>query len=150
MYSAKKRFKTTSGNSNRPKTSRRRPLNLHELEAPDDLNASTSKKKLKKLEDLYDVEVEPAFGYRMINFTVVFSVISNVVLCKLCKSKVKFTESGRRDFGLKIVMSCENYEKTEILPSSYDMCMEVDVQRIKLAERSLSEAVRVEYRLKMK
>ena len=89
-------------------------LNSHELEAADDLNASTSLKKLKQSEDLYDVEVDPVFGYSMMNFIVVFSAISNVVVCKVCKSEVKFTESGKRGLGFKIIVSCENCEETEM------------------------------------
>lgn len=120
VYSAKKGIKTSFCNKKRPKISRRRPLNRHELEAPDDLNASTSAKKLKQSEDLYDIEVNPAFGYRIINFIAVFSAISilyyyyNIVVCKICKSEVKFTESSKRGLGFKLVVSCENCEKTEI------------------------------------
>ena len=62
---------------------------------------------MKQSEDLYDVEVDPAFGYRMISFFAVFSAISNVVVSKVCKSEVKFIESGKRGLGFKIVVFCE-------------------------------------------
>lgn len=114
VYSGKKGIKTSFCNRKRPQISRRRPLNRHELEAPEDLNASTSAKKLKQSEYLYDVEVDQAFGYRIINFIAVFSAISNAVVCKICQSEVKFTESSKRGLGFKLVMSCENCEKTEI------------------------------------
>lgn len=114
-YSGKKGTKTSVSSVRRPKVSRRRPLNRHEAEAPDDLNASSSAKKLKQSEDLYDIEVNPAFGYRIINFIAVFSAISDVVVCKICQSKVKFTESSKRGLGFKLVVSCEKCEKTEIL-----------------------------------
>lgn len=115
LYSGKKGTKTSVSSVRRPKVSRRRPLNRHEAEAPDDLNASSSAKKLKQSEDLYDIEVNPAFGYRIINFIAVFSAISDVVVCKICQSKVKFTESSKRGLGFKLVVSCEKCEKTEIL-----------------------------------
>lgn len=70
VYSDKRGSKSTSGK--KPKISRRRPLNRLELEAPDDLNVSTSAKKLKQSKHLYDVEVDDSFGYRMINFIAVF------------------------------------------------------------------------------
>ena len=115
LYSGKKGTKTSVSTVRRATISRRRPLNRHEAEAPHDLNASSSAKKLKQSEDLYDIEVNPAFGYRIINFIAVFSAISDVVVCKICQSKIKFTESSKRGLGFKLVVSCENCEKTEIL-----------------------------------
>ncbi|KAL3284560.1 hypothetical protein HHI36_018717 [Cryptolaemus montrouzieri] len=97
----KKGGKSTSGNRKRPKASQRRPLNRLELEAPNNLNASTSAKKLKQSEDQYDIEMNQAFGYRIINFINVFSAISNNSVCKICNSKVKFTEIGKRGLGSK-------------------------------------------------
>lgn len=112
VYSDRKGTKATSGK--KPKSSRRRPLNRHEMEAPDDGNISTSAKKLKLSKELYDVEVDDAFGYRILNFISVFSAISNIVVCKECKSEVKFTENSRRGLVFKLVVSCENCEKKEI------------------------------------
>lgn len=113
MYRGKKGAKETRTYAKRPRISGRRPLNRYELEAPNDLNVSTSAKKLKQSEDMNDIEVNPGFGYRMINFIAVFAGISNVV-CKVCKSQVKFTESGKRGLGFKIVVSCEICVQTEI------------------------------------
>ena len=50
----------------------------------------------------------------MINFTAVFLAFSNVFVCKVRKSEVKFAENGNRGLGFKIVVSCEDCEKTEI------------------------------------
>jgi len=131
VYSDRKGSKATSGK--KPKASRKRPLNRYELEAPDDSNVSTSARKLKQSEDLYDMEVDPTFGYRIIDFIAVFTAISNIVVCKECKSKVKFTESGKRGLGFKIVVSCENCEKTEIPSCSLiDKAYEIDHRRIVL------------------
>lgn len=110
----KKGSKTDSAFSKKPKASRRRSLNRHELEVPEDLNVSTSAKKLKQSDDLYDIEVDDAFSYRLLNFVAVFAAISNVVVCKVCHSEMKFTETSRRDLEFKIVVSCDKCEKTEI------------------------------------
>ena len=56
-------------------------------------------------------KVDPVIVFIIV---IVFSAISNVVLCKVCKSEVKVTESGKRDLGFKIVLSWVNCEKTEI------------------------------------
>lgn len=66
VYSDKKGSKRTSGK--KPKTSRRRPLNRHELEAPDDLNVSTSTKKLKLSDDLYEFQLDGVDLGAKINF----------------------------------------------------------------------------------
>jgi len=128
-------LKATSGQ--KLKASRKRPLNRHELEVSDDSNVSTSTRKLKQSENLYDVEVDPAFGYRIIDFIAVFTVISNIIVCKECKLELKFTESGKRGLGFKIVVSCENCEKTEIPSCSFiDKGYEIN-RRIVLAMRML-------------
>lgn len=94
MYNEKKgSMHTTTGH--RPKCSRRRPLNRFEMEAPNDINVSSSAKKLKLAESLFDVEVDQAFGNQIIDFIAVFSTLSTLVVCKVCKSDVKFTESGK-------------------------------------------------------
>ncbi|KAL3269416.1 hypothetical protein HHI36_008486, partial [Cryptolaemus montrouzieri] len=93
IYSGKKGRKSTFGNNKRPKASQRRPLNCHELEAPDNLNASTSEEKLKQSEDLYDIEIY--------------------------HSEMKLTESDKRGLGFKLLVACENCEKTEISSCSF-------------------------------
>ncbi|KAI4493563.1 hypothetical protein M0804_001739 [Polistes exclamans] len=99
MYCVQKGAKKIHTYSKRLKISGR-PLNRHELEAPSELNTSTSAKT-------YDIEVNLGFSYCMINFIGVFSAISNVVVCKVYKSQVKFTESDNRGLELKIEVSCD-------------------------------------------
>ena len=101
----RKGSKTDSGFSKKPSASRRRPSKRHEMETPEDLNVSASAKKLKE-RNFYDIEVDPSFGYRLINFIPVFAAISNVVVCKVCHSNVTFTETSKRGLGFKIVISC--------------------------------------------
>lgn len=117
VYQTKKGVKSTPGK--RPKASKRRPLNRHEVEKPDDDFVSASAKKLKLSEDLYDVEVDSSFGYRILDFITVFSAIANVVVCKECKSEVKFTEKAIRGLGFKLVVSCAKCEKKEISSCPY-------------------------------
>lgn len=138
MYREQKETKKTSGYSKRRKRFGKRPLNRYELEAPEPESVSTSAKKLKQAgESNKEVEVDEAFGYRLINFLAVFNVISNVLVCKTCKSNVRFTESGKRGLGFKIVVSCDNCEET-IIPNCplIDKSYEVN-RRIMLAMRLL-------------
>ncbi|XP_071569569.1 uncharacterized protein [Temnothorax nylanderi] len=109
----RKGTKQSSGYEKRPKASSKRPLNRFELET-EDTYVSTSAKKLQQSAKEYNIEVDATVGYRLINFIAVFSAISNVVVCKQCKSNVKFTESGKRGLGFKIIISCDNCDKTEV------------------------------------
>lgn len=45
--------------------------------------------------------------YRIIEFLTVFGAISDIVVCKDCKQKVNFDDSGHRGLGFKIVISCQ-------------------------------------------
>ena len=137
----RKGSKTDSGFNKKPSASRRRPLNRHEMETPEDLNVSASAKKLKE-RNVYDVEVDPSFGYRFINFIPVFAAISNVVVCKVCHSNVTFTETSKRGLGFKLVISCDNCEKKEIPNSSYVKNAYEINRRIILAMRLLGVGLR--------
>jgi len=132
----RKGSKVDTAYDNRPKTSRRRPLNRHELEKPDDLNVSASAKKLKN-RDIDDIEVDSTFGYHLVNFVAVFAAISTAVVCKACHSEVQFTETSKRGLGFKIVVSCDKCEKKYIPNSPYvDKGYEIN-RRLILAMRLL-------------
>ena len=67
-------------------------------------NANTSAKKLKG--SVADVVVNLSFCYRIIEFVSVFSAIADIVVCKSCKQKLSFGESGDRGLGFKISAKC--------------------------------------------
>lgn len=132
-YKSKKGNKETSGYSKKKGISRKRPLNRFEMESPQE-NVSTSFKKVKSPED---IDVDPVFGYRILNFTAVFSAISQVVKCKTCNKDVKFSESTKRGLGFKIIVSCGNCTETTIPNSSFiNKAYEIN-RRIILAMRLL-------------
>jgi len=112
----RKGTKRDSSYEKRPKA--KRPLNRHEIEKPEHLNVSASARKLKQ-RDFEDIEVDSTFGYHFVNFVTVFAALSNVVVCKVCHSEVKFTESSKRGLGFKLVVSCDKCEKKEIPNSPY-------------------------------
>lgn len=114
IYHNQKGSKGNRGHSRRLNISKRWPLNRFEMESPQSESVSISAKKLKLSKDCYNVEVDAAFGYRLLNFIAVFSAILEVIVCKTCKSNVKFTETVKRGLGFKIVISCQNCEQTFI------------------------------------
>lgn len=134
----RKGTKKDTAYENRPK--RKRPLNRHEIEKPEDLNVSASARKLKE-KDSNDIEVDPTFGYHLVNFVTVFDAISNVMVCKECHSNVRFTESSKRGLGFKIVISCDNCDKKEIPNSPFIKNAYEINRRIILAMRLLGIGV---------
>jgi len=114
IYKGRKGSRGSLSYERRPSISRRRPLNRFELESPQPESVTVSAKKLRLFTDSYDVQMDEGFGYRILAFAAVFSAISEAVVCKTCKSKVKFTEAGKRGLGFKIVISCENCESVYI------------------------------------
>jgi len=84
------------------------------VEESNDETTSVSAKKLKKSPD--DIIINPSFCYRIIEFVSVFSALADILVCKRCKQKVSFGESGEKGLGFKISVSCKC--ETVLIPSS--------------------------------
>jgi len=78
--------------------------NAEEEEVPSDAGASASAKKLKA--SVSDIVVNLSFCYRIIEFVSVFSAISDIAVCRRCKQKLSFGQSGERGLGFKIAVKC--------------------------------------------
>lgn len=66
-----------------------------------------------------------------------FSAISQAVVCKICKSDVSFSESGKRGLGFKIDILCKGCDKISIPSSTFiEKGYEIN-RRIVLAMRLL-------------
>lgn len=98
----------------------------------------TSSKKLRLSKDNYDIEFDASFGYRLISFATIFSILSEILLCSTCKKPVKFTESSKQGLGFKLVVSCEDCAPSYIdsSPKINDKAYEVN-RRMILAMRLL-------------
>ncbi|XP_014483532.1 PREDICTED: uncharacterized protein LOC106749019 [Dinoponera quadriceps] len=134
VYSAQKGKRGRKSKADGPSIlKRQRPLNRFEMEQPSE-NVDTSAKKLSA-NNSDDIEVNPSVGYRMIDFLTVFTAISQVVVCKKCKSDVEFTETGNRGLGFKIVITCKECDKVFVPSCSFiDKAYEIN-RRIILAMR---------------
>lgn len=105
-YTNIKDSKNVSSTRYRSNLRKRRPLNRFEAEGNPE-SASISAKKLKlNCEEEENIEVKDEFGYRILNFFAIFSVISEHVKCKTCGSNVSFTQTSPRGLGFKIIISC--------------------------------------------
>ena len=51
--------------------------------------------------------VENTHGYRIIEFFSVFTAISNLGICKDCKTGIKFDGSSPAGLGFKIALTCQ-------------------------------------------
>jgi len=127
--------------ASKPRSSGRKPLNRYMLETEIE-SVSTSAKKLKLSEHEYHINVDATFGYRVINFVTVFAAISEFLVCKECKSPIKFQEASIRGLGFKIAILCE-----QCTPKYINSCPVInnhayDInRRIVLAMRLLSVGV---------
>lgn len=137
IYNTKKGCKTSSTRASRSNISKRRPVNRYLAEA-DSAGGSTSAKKLKLSKDNYDINVNASFSYRFIDFQTVFSIISQLVVCKNCGTNIMFSESSIRGLGFKIVVACKECKPTYINSSPIIDCHAYDINRsIILAMRLL-------------
>lgn len=69
----------------------------------DEMSASAKKLKSACIED---VRTNPLHAYRIIEFLTVFTALSDILICSVCKQRVNFNESGHRGLGFKIVVTC--------------------------------------------
>ena len=54
-----------------------------------------------------DVIVNPLHCYRVIEFFTVFTALSDILICRNCRQDVRFTETGIRGLGFKLVVNCQ-------------------------------------------
>ena len=71
----------------------------------DDVNTSASARKLSSGDGNFDVNIDDSLRYFIVNFSV-FLALQDLVLCKVCKSNVKF--SRRAEKGLGFQLHCKN------------------------------------------
>lgn len=105
----RKGSRIVSGRVAKPRR-RTRLLNPHEIKAA---STSASAKKLKN-NDIDEIRISAAHGYRIINFLSMFSTLSHFIKCKACKGHITFAESSTRGLGFKLVIMCKNCEPRNI------------------------------------
>lgn len=113
MSPNKKVYATKKGHKNssyRIRDKGKRKLrNRFQIEG-DSEDVSASAKKLRMSKGQYHVNVNQAFGYRLIEFLSVFSALSELVVCKQCGSDLKFQETSVRGLGFKLAVCCSKCE----------------------------------------
>lgn len=128
VYAGHKGSKSNHTPRRRSKICNRQPPNRWSTEENDKENVSSSAKKLKMSSSSSEADVDSSLSYRILNFVTVFTMISDNVVCKTCKSNVTFTEE---------VMKCENCKQTDIHSSPFINCAYDINYRIVLAMRLL-------------
>ena len=104
MY--KKGSKSSSTRVSQSRISNSKPPNRHSFEG-DTENVSRLANKMKSSTAEDDIEVDSAFGYRIVNFIANFTMLSQILAFKKCAGSVTFSESCRRGLGFKLVVTCE-------------------------------------------
>lgn len=78
---------------------------------------SASAKKIK-LSPSVEVKEDLEKHYRIVDFILVFSTISNLVKCVKCDGKVSFTSCKKEGLGFSVKVTCENCKKPRYVQSS--------------------------------
>lgn len=106
VYIGHKGDRKSVDRASRPKQLKR-PLNVNEKEC-DNTYVSASAKKIKDLGNEDEYTFERSFGYRIIEFFGVFTILSNILCCKTCHGNVSFSEESCRGLGFKLVVKCHS------------------------------------------
>ena len=72
----------------------------------DTADTSASARKIAKNNAEFDVNVDDTPRYFIVNFALFLS-LQERVLCKTCKSDVKFPRKCEKGLGFKLVMKCQ-------------------------------------------
>lgn len=128
LYSGKKGTHSSSERAFRRNIKGRKPYNQYVLEKETE-SVSTSAKKLKSSTEEYDIDVSPFFEYRFIDFFTVFSTLSQVLICKQCKTDITFTDQSMRGLGYKIAVNCKGCRPTVINGSPQIVNHTYDINR---------------------
>lgn len=93
-------------------------------------SVGTSAKKIKLSEDNYDIDYDSTFGYRILQFASVFSILSEVLVRSTCHKNVKFTEASKQGLGFKIVVTCD-----DCAPVYIDSCFKIENKAYEINRR---------------
>lgn len=74
---------------------------------------SKSAEKLKNEEDI-EVAIDESSTYALLSFTLVFSALESVLICKACKSDIKFLKKSQVGLGFNLCIKCKCDEFTTI------------------------------------
>ncbi|CAD7089200.1 unnamed protein product [Hermetia illucens] len=74
---------------------------------------SKSAEKLKNEEDI-EVAIDESSTYALLSFTLVFSALESVLICKACKSDIKFLKKSQVGLGFNLCIKCKCNEFTTI------------------------------------
>lgn len=129
QYQLRKGTRGGQRQSKRKSIAKRKVLNQHTLEQQAE-SVGTSSKKLKSSNDNFDVSFDSTFGYRILCFTSIFSVLSEVLVCCRCHKPVKFTEASKQGLGFKLVVNCEDCN-----PVFIDSCPKINNKAYEINRR---------------
>ncbi|KYN15554.1 hypothetical protein ALC57_12224 [Trachymyrmex cornetzi] len=121
----KKSTKFSSARPSRPKK-RKFSSNQHTSEQ-DTSSTSSSASKLSKKSPEFEVNIDQSVQYVIINFAL-FLTLQTLVICKVCKSDIRFYKYSEKGLGFKLVVQCKCETET-CIPSSPEMNTTYEINR---------------------
>jgi len=109
--------KSNKANTTRPSRSKKRSFSGNQFTSERDVqNTSASAQKIARVADDFEVNIDQTIGYFIVNFALFLS-LQDYVICKICKSNIKFYRRFEKGLGFQLVVKCECDTEVHI-PSS--------------------------------
>lgn len=94
--------------SSRPGRSKKRKFtgNQHTSESDTSFTSTSAQKVGGSGEDVFDIHCSNTSNYCLLQFSLVFMTLQNLLKCKKCGSDVEFSKYGQRALGFKLCVTC--------------------------------------------
>jgi len=90
-------------------------------------DTSASARKITKNNPDFEVNVDPGLHYHIVNFAL-FVTLQGIVMCKTCKSDIRFSKRAEKGLGFQLVVQCKC--ETEIrIPNSPQLNTSFEINR---------------------
>lgn len=122
--------KKQSQSFNKRRSIKSRKIANRYVQALEAESVSTSSKKLKLSKDNYEISFDASFGYRIISFSCIFPVLSEVLRCSTCHKRVQFSEANKQGLGFRLVVRCD-----ECAPVYIDSCPKINDKAYEINRR---------------
>lgn len=104
-----------STSTGRQESTAQRPVDSRYTSKPSKIPVATSRSALK----LKQIPVEPSnVKNRIIDISILFPKLEEVLVCRACQGNILFSETGTRGLGFKICLTCSKCHKVSFIDSS--------------------------------
>lgn len=115
------------GNVRADRSKKRKFTGNRHTHEQDRSQTSASARKLSKNNPEFEVNVDSVLQYHIVNFDM-FLTLQNILICKTCKSDIKFLKRAEKGLGFQLVVQCKCETETRI-PNSPQINSAYEINR---------------------